>query len=78
MRREQLKIDPNKVLGLAPGEAFVISRGKAMQVQVLKGSGRQAHRCPSHRASPAAEQTVSQRPTSGTSPRCPEVPYILF
>jgi hypothetical protein len=36
MRREQQKIDPNRVLGLAPGEAFVISRGKAMQAQILR------------------------------------------
>jgi conjugal transfer pilus assembly protein TraD len=36
MRREQPKIDANKVLGLAPGEAFVISRGRAMQVQILR------------------------------------------
>jgi hypothetical protein len=35
MRREQQKIDPNKVLGLPPGEAFVISRGMAMHAQIL-------------------------------------------
>jgi hypothetical protein len=36
MRREQQKIDANKVLGLPPGEAFVISRGRAMQAQILR------------------------------------------
>jgi conjugal transfer pilus assembly protein TraD len=36
IRREQQKIDPNKVLSLPPGEAFVISRGKAMHAQILR------------------------------------------
>lgn len=36
MRREEAKIDANKILGLCPGEAFVISRGRAMQAQILR------------------------------------------
>ncbi len=36
MRREEAKIDANKILGLAPGEALVISRGRAMQAQILR------------------------------------------
>lgn len=35
-RREQQKIDPNKILSLPPGEAFLISQGKAMHAQILR------------------------------------------
>jgi conjugal transfer pilus assembly protein TraD len=34
--RQQPKIDPNKVLGLPPGEAFLISRGKAMRARIFR------------------------------------------
>ena len=36
MRREQHKIDPNKVLSLPPGEAYIINQGKAMHAHILK------------------------------------------
>ena len=36
IKREQQKIDANKLLSLPPGEAFVISRGRAMQAQILR------------------------------------------
>ncbi len=32
----ELKIDPNKVRGLEPGAAYIISRGRAMRAQVLR------------------------------------------
>jgi hypothetical protein len=34
--QHQYKVDPNKVRGLAPGAAYVISRGRAMRAQVLR------------------------------------------
>lgn len=34
--RDQYKIDPNKILSLPPGEAFLISRGKAMRARILR------------------------------------------
>ncbi|HTZ62760.1 MAG TPA: DUF87 domain-containing protein [Solirubrobacteraceae bacterium] len=34
--QHQYKVDPNKVRALAPGAAYVISRGRAMRVQVLR------------------------------------------
>lgn len=34
--QHQYKIDPNKVRALAPGAAYVISRGRAMRAQVLR------------------------------------------
>jgi hypothetical protein len=34
--QHQFKVDPNKVRALAPGVAFVISRGRAMKVGVLR------------------------------------------
>jgi Bacterial protein of unknown function (DUF853) len=34
--QHQFKVDPNKVRALAPGAAYVISRGRAMKVAVLK------------------------------------------
>ncbi len=34
--QHQYKVDPNKVRALAPGVAYVISRGRAMRVQVLR------------------------------------------
>jgi Bacterial protein of unknown function (DUF853) len=33
--QHQFKVDPNRVRALAPGAAYVISRGRAMRVQVL-------------------------------------------
>ena len=33
---QELKIDPNKVRNLDPGMAYIISRGRAMRVQVLR------------------------------------------
>jgi Helicase HerA, central domain len=34
--QHQYKVDPNKVRGLAPGAAYIISRGRAMRTQVLR------------------------------------------
>jgi Helicase HerA, central domain len=34
--QHQYKIDPNKVRGLPPGAAYIISRGRAMRTQVLR------------------------------------------
>lgn len=34
--QHQYKIDPNKVRGLPPGQAYIISRGRAMKAQVLQ------------------------------------------
>jgi len=35
-RREECKVDPNRVRGLPAGEAFVISRGRAMHARILR------------------------------------------
>ncbi|MCW3019850.1 MAG: hypothetical protein JWN10_2158, partial [Solirubrobacterales bacterium] len=34
--QHQFKVDPNKVRALPPGQAFAISRGRAMKIQVLR------------------------------------------
>ena len=34
--QHQYKVDPNKVRGLDPGAAYIISRGRAMRAQVLQ------------------------------------------
>lgn len=34
--QHQFKVDPNKVRALAPGQAFLISRGRAMRAQILQ------------------------------------------
>ena len=34
--QHQYKVDPNKVRGLEPGAAYIISRGRAMRAQVLR------------------------------------------
>jgi len=34
--QHQFKVDPNRVRALAPGQAYLISRGRAMRVQVLR------------------------------------------
>lgn len=34
--QHQYKVDPNKVRGLSPGAAYIISRGRAMRAQVLR------------------------------------------
>jgi len=34
--QHQYKVDPNKVRGLDPGAAYIISRGRAMRAQVLR------------------------------------------
>ena len=40
--QHQFKIDPNKVRALPPGAAYVISRGRAMKVAVLRAPDNQA------------------------------------
>ena len=37
--QHQFKVDPNKVRQLAPGEAFLISRGRAMKARILTAPG---------------------------------------
>jgi hypothetical protein len=34
--QHQFKVDPNKVRALAPGQAYVISRGRAMKIAVVR------------------------------------------
>jgi conjugal transfer pilus assembly protein TraD len=40
--QHQFKVDPNKVRALGPGQAYVISRGRAMKIQVLQAPDRPA------------------------------------
>jgi hypothetical protein len=37
--QHQFKVDPNKVRTLPPGAAYVISRGRAMKIQMLQAPG---------------------------------------
>jgi Bacterial protein of unknown function (DUF853) len=47
--QHQYKIDPNKVRALAPGVAYVINRGRAMRVQVLRAPSARGKLPPSQR-----------------------------
>jgi hypothetical protein len=60
--QHQFKVDPNKVRGLEPGKAFLISRGKAMKIQVP--------RAPTTRVplpEPAGRNPSVPVPSTGTS-----------
>ncbi len=59
--QHQYKIDPNQVRGLAPGEAFLVSRGRAMKAQILTAPALTAP-LP---ASPAGAGTPSEPPEGG-------------
>ena len=50
--QHQYKVDPNKVRGLPPGAAYVISRGRAMSVAGAPGARRCAAQLPEPRQSP--------------------------
>jgi hypothetical protein len=41
--QHQFKVDPNKVRALAPGQAYAISRGRAMKIAVLRAPDLHAH-----------------------------------
>jgi conjugal transfer pilus assembly protein TraD len=84
VRLEQRRaIDPNDVRGLEPGEAFVISRGRAMRVQVLRApalpappheeSAPVAQTCPVP-AEPAAAETGPAPPTEAPAAEVAPVP----
>jgi conjugal transfer pilus assembly protein TraD len=68
MRREEPKIDANEVLGLAPGEAFVISRGRAMRAQILRAPEASAPLPPPPQSVPPTEAAQRQQscPTEDT------------
>jgi hypothetical protein len=53
--QHQFKVEPNTVRSLEPGEAYLISRGRAMRVQILTAPGLR-------RALPAAGQPRSATP----------------
>jgi hypothetical protein len=63
--QHQFKVDPNKVRALEPGMAFLISRGRAMKIQVPRAPTVRA-RLPEI-ASPASAQQAPEpvRPTAG-------------
>jgi hypothetical protein len=70
--QHQFKVDPNKVRGLAPGQAYVISRGRAMRLQVLQA--------PSLRAAPPESSDASPREHGDAleprvSPNLPGLPF---
>jgi conjugal transfer pilus assembly protein TraD len=59
--QHQFKVDPNKVRALAPGAAYVISRGRAMKVQVLRAPGLQGE-LPTPVAPSSCEKSLDNRP----------------
>jgi hypothetical protein len=71
--QHQFKVNPNKVRALAPGEAFLISRGRAMRAQVLQAPRpiHLAHRThPSTiRATHRPAQKRNRRPSTNNTPR---------
>jgi hypothetical protein len=63
--QHQFKVDPNKVRGLAPGQAYVISRGRAMKIQVLQAPHLSATP-PTHESAraPSGETATTAGPAS--------------
>jgi hypothetical protein len=57
--QDQYKIDPNHVRSLRPGEAFVISRGRAMKVAVLRAPEARAE-LPEAASTPTEAESVPQ------------------
>ncbi len=66
--QHQFKVDPNKVRALPPGSASVISRGRAMKVQVIRAPDlcaarpEPAHHQPTAPAGNAASTRLSALP----------------
>ncbi len=68
--QHQFKVDPNKVRGLPPGQAYAISRGRAMRINVL--------RAPDLRASlPAAKKDERGEGSLSVAKAVPEKPTVL-
>jgi conjugal transfer pilus assembly protein TraD len=64
---QQLTIDPNKVRGLDPGMAYLISHGKAMKIQIPRAP---ALRAPLPEVGdPAGQNALQSVPFAGTSPK---------
>lgn len=61
--QHQLKVEPNRVRALPPGEAYVISRGLAMRVQVLRAPNVRAELPAS-----ALANHLESKPTEGAVP----------
>jgi len=67
--QHQYKIDPNRVRALAPGTAYVISRGRAAKAQMARAPELTARL-------PEAGVPVATGPSEeGSGPVRPEVPY---
>jgi hypothetical protein len=67
--QHRMKVDPNAVRGLPPGEAFVISRGKAMRIRI--------HQAPQISAPLPEPQPAASVPSSVQSSASPgkELPF---
>ncbi len=80
--QHQYKVDPNKVRGLEPGAAYIISRGRAMRAQVLQAPnlrGELPEACApraGERGGPASTRSASQGepplPAEGPNPFRPD------
>jgi hypothetical protein len=81
--QHQFKVDPNKVRGLDDGKAFLISRGRAMKIQVLQAPD---VRAPLPEADPIANDVPKAVPAAVTSsdaaadsatspPNVPDLPF---
>ena len=70
--QHQFKVDPNKVRALPPGAAYVISRGRAMKIQVLRSPVLLA-------ALPESVGFSARREPDPVVPVCPsDVPQLPF
>ena len=57
--QHQFKVDPNKVRGLDPGKAYLISRGRAMKIQMPRAP---AFRAPLPAAAPQGKMVAESVP----------------
>jgi hypothetical protein len=62
--QHQFKVDPNKVRGLDPGMAYLISRGRAMKVQIPRAPALKAP-LPEHQTSPTKARPVGEDVPAG-------------
>jgi hypothetical protein len=72
--QHQYKVDPNKVRALEPGGAYVISRGRAMRVQVLRAPNLSGALPQPVMTTTAPIPIAPTTPKSEDSPR-PDVPF---
>ena len=74
--QHQLKVEPNRVRALPPGEAYVISRGLAMKIQVLRAPNVRAELPPSEPTARRGSETADVPvPLGAASSENVELPF---